>query len=175
MLKRMTVRRIAAAVGLIGALLAGVGHEAAAYRLVPITMEFDPSGRGASQTFGVVNDTTEPVAVEISMVKRIVDLDGKENNVLEEEDFVVFPPQVVVLPGKVQVVRVRWVGDSEPKTELAYRIIAEQLPIDINAPPKQGGSVQLLLAFEGSVYIVPTTCSPTLCSIPSRWCRARAA
>lgn len=147
--------RMAAVMLLAVGMVFGVAGEAAAFRLVPVVMDFEPSGRGATQSFGVINSTAEPVAVEVSMVRRDVDIDGKETYFPEEEDFVVFPPQMVVMPGKVQTVRVRWVGEPSPDTELNYRIIATQLPIELNKVQQPGARIRLLVRYEGSIYIVP--------------------
>jgi P pilus assembly chaperone PapD len=51
---------------------------APAFVLIPITMDFDPAGQGTHRTFRVENDSDTPVAVQISMVTRKMDIDGKE-------------------------------------------------------------------------------------------------
>ncbi|MBI4183926.1 MAG: molecular chaperone [Proteobacteria bacterium] len=145
-------------VALATALAAG---PAAAFRLVPIVMEFEPAGRGATQSFGVINNTDKPVAVQITMVERRMDLDGKETYIAADDDFVVYPPQMVVMPDKVQVVRVSWVGEPNPAQELAFRIIAEQLPIELEKQPEgTRGTIRLLLRYEGSIYVTPKGVKP---------------
>jgi P pilus assembly chaperone PapD len=39
-------------------------------------MAFDPAGQGTHRTFRVENDSDTPVAVQISMVSRKMDIDG---------------------------------------------------------------------------------------------------
>lgn len=130
-----------------------------AFTLTPITMEFAPSGRGANQAFQVENPSDQPVAVQISMLSREVDLDGKERNAPAEDDFVVYPAQVLLKPKQVQTVRVQWVGTAKPKKELTYRILAEELPIDLTKEQPSGsavsGHIKVVVRYLGSVYIVP--------------------
>lgn len=40
----------------------------------------------------------------------------------------------------------RWIGNLAPEKEMAFRLIAEQLPIDIGDEPEvQGGVIRLLV------------------------------
>jgi len=126
-----------------------------ALKLIPFVAEFGPKGQGANKTFRLENDTDEPSAVQLTMVKRDMTLDGQDQLKDAEDEFVVFPPQVVLLPGEGRTVRVQWVGDPQPAAELAYRIIAEQLPVELNKDAKPGASVKLVVRYEGAVYIVP--------------------
>jgi fimbrial chaperone protein len=138
---------------------------AAAFRLVPMVMDFAPAGRGATQSFGIVNDTDRPIAAEVSIVRRQVDLDGKETYTPEEDDFIVYPPQMVVMPGKVQIVQVRWVGAAKPEKELPFRIIAEQLPIKLDRQQPKGervAQIGILFRYEGSVYVLPKGAKPDI-------------
>lgn len=143
------------AAALAAAALAFVPAPANAFRLTPIVQDFAPVGRDAVKNFEVTNTTPERIAVEIRMAQRAIETDGNEILTPEEEDFTVYPSQIVVEPGKSQTVQVRWLGDPEPKAELAYRIIAEQLPVELDAARQDVASVRLLVKYEGSVYIVP--------------------
>lgn len=149
------MRRAVASVGLgLGlAATALVPLPAAAFQLVPISQDFEPSGRGVNQVFQVENDRNEPVTVTIKMTRRTVDLDGNET-MPETEDFTVFPTEIILQPKSSRGVRVKWVGDPAPKAELPYRIIAEETPLNMrrDAP---GASVFLTVRYIGSVYVVP--------------------
>lgn len=128
---------------------------AQAFRFTPIVQDFHPTGREAVKNFTVTNTTPERIAVEIKMAKRAIGPDGHETLTPEDRDFVVFPAQVALEPGKSQAVQVRWVGEPDPKAELAYRIIAEQLPVELDKARQDIASIRLLIKYEGSVYIVP--------------------
>ena len=128
---------------------------ALAFTLVPIKMEFEPAGRGASQAFRLENDSSNTVPVQLSMLTRQMDLDGKETNTPAEDDFLVYPPQVLLKPNEVQTVRVKWLGTPKPEKELAYRILAEQLPVNLEKEKPGESRINVLVRYLGSVYIVP--------------------
>lgn len=137
------------------------------FTLAPMVTSFAPVGRGAAQAFQVVNGSGDtPVAVELYMVTRAYDLNGQEiNNRKEaEENFLVYPTQVLLQPGEAQTVRVNWLGEAEPNKELAFRLIAEQLPglTDTETTRTEGREVSLttLVRYAASVYITPAGVSP---------------
>ena len=131
------------------------------FKLTPMEIQLDPSGRGASGLFRVENDSDQDVAVQITMAKREVSLEGKEQNPAAEDDFTIFPALVTLGPKKTQAVRVRWIGNSKPEKELAYRIIAEQLPVNL-VGGSGGANVKLIVRYIGSVYIVPRGVKPDI-------------
>jgi len=156
------LRRHAAGFGLLLGLtgLSLFPLSASAFQLVPISQDFEPSGRGVNQVFQVENDRDEPVTVTIGMTGRAVDIDGKET-MPETEDFTVFPTEIILQPKSSRAVRVKWVGDPAPKTELAYRIVAEETPLNMrrNSP---GASVFLTVRYIGSIYVVPKGAKPAI-------------
>ncbi|MEY2978723.1 MAG: molecular chaperone [Prochlorotrichaceae cyanobacterium] len=133
---------------------------AEAFKLIPISRVFTPAGSGATQSYEIVNDGEEPIAVEISVVERNVALDGRESYAPADEEFLVYPPQMILNPNQTQVVRVTWLGDPQPLQELAYRLIAEQLPIELvqsaaTSTTQPTGAVQVALRYAGSIFIRP--------------------
>ena len=138
---------------LVGGLLAVAPGLASAFQVVPISQEFDPTGRGANQVFQVENDREEPVTVTIAMAKRVVDIDGGETHE-ETDDFTVFPTEIILQPKTSRVVRVQWIGEPAPASELSYRIIAEETPLNMRRDTP-GASVFLTVRYIGSIYIVP--------------------
>jgi len=127
-----------------------------AMKFSPIEMTFTPSGRESVRTFRLENDTDEPIAVEVSVFSRAMTPDGGDELEPAEDDFVVVPQQMVLDTGDVQWIRVQWIGNPSPDQEMAFRLIAEQLPIDIgNEPEAEGGVIRLLVRYLASVYVVP--------------------
>ncbi len=151
--------------GLAGALVAvlAIGwssNAAQALSLVPISQDFAPSGRLASQTFRLDNDANTQVAVTVKIVTREMTLDGDESNA-DTQDFSVFPAQVVIPARQSQTVRVQWRGTATPERELSYRIIAEQQAIRTELAPNSR-AIQLVVRYAGTVYVVPTGARPRL-------------
>lgn len=140
---------------------------AQALELVPISREFRPSGAGAVQSYEVVNRDAHPVAVEISVVTRALDLEGSETSQSAEDEFLIYPPQIVVPAGARQTVRVTWLGNPTPEKELAYRLVVEQVSIARYKPKAAGGApvvgaVEVLLNYRGSLYVRPEGSRPSL-------------
>jgi fimbrial chaperone protein len=133
---------------------------ALAFKLDPISRVFDPAGSGATQSYQIINDSAEQIAVELSMVERTISIDGQETNESADDDFLVYPTQIILPPQGVQSVRVTWLGDPNPEKELAYRLVAEQLPINLKKPEASQpetttGGIQVMFRYMGSVYIRP--------------------
>ena len=96
----------------------------------------------------------------MSVVKRAIDLDGKESYKPADDDFLIYPPQVILKPNTRQTVRVTWLGDPTPQQEIAYRLVSRQVPINLKKPEigkldRPIGKVDLLLTYMGSLYVRP--------------------
>jgi fimbrial chaperone protein len=131
-----------------------------AFTIVPISRTFTPAGSGATQSYELVSDKTVPEAVEMSVVKREMDLDGKETYTPADDDFLIYPPQVILKPGTKQTVRVTWLGDANPAQELTYRLVSQQVPIKLGKPEASEpniakGQVEVLFRYMGSLYVRP--------------------
>lgn len=140
-------------------ILSGISP-ALAFKLEPISRVFEPAGAGATQSYEVINDSAEQIAVELSMAERKISLEGQETTESADDDFLVYPSQIVLPPQGVQSVRVTWLGNPNPEKELAYRIIAEQLPINLKQPEESqaetiSGAIKVMFRYIGSVYIRP--------------------
>ena len=137
------------------------------FYLTPMIGNLSPVGKDASGAFQVVNASQdESVAVELYLAKREVGINGEETYVREiaEEDFLLYPPQTFLKPGEAQTVRVSWLGDPEPSHELAYRLIAEQVPLDTDSQSTKSDNQQInittLVRYAGSIYITPEDALP---------------
>lgn len=149
-----------AALLLVGFVTAGPTQ---AYRVVPLTIDLEPAGRGAQGQFRVINDTPSPVALQVTIQKRETAPDGSDVlTPVDEGQFLLFPPQMVLRPGQSQAVRVQWRGDAAPASELAFRIITEQLPINLQRERQGGAQVTLLLRYEGTLYVSPPNAAPNI-------------
>ncbi len=139
----------------IGLLLVLFALPAYGFNFSPIVADFEPSGPGARQTFRLTNPNADSIPVEITVFERRMTVDGQD--VLEpSDDFVVFPTQAILAAESSRVVRVQYVGPADINTEKAYRIIAEQLPVDLEALEEGTARLNLLFRYVGSMYVVPT-------------------
>lgn len=157
----MTCRRGHSRILLVLALILGCATAVHAFRFEPISQDFAPSGPGANRLFRVINPGTERMAIRTTIHPRTVNRDGTEVIGPESSDFIVFPRQILLGPGETRSIRVRWQGPAPSGRELAFRIVAEQLPVDDGEDlPDQGGGVRLTYRYEGTVYVSPAGVRP---------------
>ncbi len=149
------------------ALLATV-VSASAVAFTPIEMDFTPSGRGSTQVYRIENTNAETAAVEIYIKSRTMKINGEDQLSDADDDFSIFPTQLVLQPGQMQIVRVQYTGPVSLTTEKAYRLIAEQLPIDIGQAPQNGGRMRLLVKYVTSAYIVPAGVRPKVTLVETK-------
>jgi fimbrial chaperone protein len=136
-------------------------HSSQAFTLIPISATLTPAGYGAATSFRVENETSNRVAFQISMITREMDEQGEETCQSASNLFTVFPPQGVVPPGKLQNIRVVWNGPREATNELAFRIVAEELPVNFEPETKES-HIKLLVRYLGTVYVRPKSAKPNL-------------
>lgn len=103
----------------------------------------------------VENESSEVIAVEVTMAKREMDKFGKEKHPSASSLFKIYPSQLFLKPKEKRSLRLQWLGEKEIKDEQSFRLIAEQLPINVNAKKKQG--IKLLLRYIAAVYVSPSS------------------
>jgi P pilus assembly chaperone PapD len=123
---------------------------------------FNLSKIGDTRSFKLDNNSLEPIAVEIYMKKRDMDIDGKEFNPEIDGEFLFYPEQVILMPMESQIVNVVWLGGIQSERELAYRLYGEELPLDLNEEEEEDKGVlgvntkiKILLRYAASVYVTP--------------------
>lgn len=132
---------------------------AAALKISPFKTSLDAGSANPTEVFRVENNADESAAVEISVTTWSIAADGSENNAPAENDFIVFPAQMVLKPHESRAVRVQYVG-AAPSQEKAYRVIAEQLPVSLQDTPDAGSYVKFMLKFRAALYVTPKDAAP---------------
>lgn len=118
-------------------------------------------GDGVKQVqYLVDNPTTEPMAVEIALKERIQKEDGTEENPATK-DLAAFPPQLIIPPKEKRSIRVSYMGAKLAK-EKAYRVIAEQLPLEVDGKKRKGSGIKMLLKYVAALYVNPGDTAPQL-------------
>lgn len=150
-------------VGLAGAPAAG------AYTVSPSLLTLRPAGDGSSGFVQLANRTPKPVAVELTLHAHHRDEEGRGLTGPAEEsgdDFLVYPAQLVLLPGDEASVQVRWIGPPALPVERAYTLVARQVPIprpaDAEPEPTEGVrlDITVLLNYEVRLYVTPPGARP---------------
>jgi len=138
-----------------------------AYKLEPISRVFAPTGSNATQSFEISNDGSARIALTVSIRTLSRDEQYNEISTDAEDEFLVYPTQLVLSPGKRQTLRVTWLGDAKPSRELTYRIVVEQIPIamlDKTVAPltESTGNIKVLVTYRGTLFVRPPGAKPNI-------------
>lgn len=153
----MRGRRFARALCLIAAVVGSsvVGGRVAAFQLQPMSASIDPVAEVPAAMFEVGNTGIETIAVQLRVTTRRIEADGTELNDDASAQLQVFPSQLILRPDQRQTVRVRWIGEGAPTRELPFRLVAEQLPINLGRASAEQSGVRMLLRYRATVYVAP--------------------
>lgn len=139
----------------------------AAFDFSPIIATLAPSGQGASISFTVTNTDTVKIPVQVSIVAREPNIKGEEvykESEKIDEMFRIFPNQLVLNPKESRTIRVTWIGNPKTSVEIPFRIIAEELPVDVDDPnkvyTKAVAKIGLSTRYIGSLYVTPNGVKP---------------
>ena len=134
---------------------AGGSYSANAFKLTPMKMTLAPQGKASSGVFVVSNDSDDTLAVDIHFLTRSLSPEGAEINERADEHFMVFPSQFALHPQKKQTVRIKWIGKAPVEKELAFRLVAEQLPVRLNKGSNGGVNLNVAIRYLAAVYVQP--------------------
>jgi fimbrial chaperone protein len=134
--------------------LIGMQVSSYAFRLTPMSQSLKPSKGEKKSIFYIQNESKEPIAIQVSIAKRVMDLHGLETHPEVEDTFIIFPDQLILKPKDKKAVSVTYLGSRTPIKEEAYRLIAEQLPIGMNKKNTKK-NIKILLKYIAAYYILP--------------------
>jgi len=133
-----------------------------AYTLTPTTMKLKDSGSESSGFMQLANKGTEPEAIQFTIYEHSKDPDGKAIRGNDASDqFIIYPHQVVMMPGDEVSVQVLWVGESILDAEQAFTLLSQQIPVPRKVTVKPDSidkltlDIRILMNYEGRVYITP--------------------
>jgi fimbrial chaperone protein len=139
------------------------------YELNPSVAEFSPSGSDIIRSFFIKSSASQPIAIELSVKKIEIAPDGTEKYVDADDDFLVYPPQIIVRPGQQQRVQVTWLGDADISEELAFNLISEQVPLNLQQQPSRPEpqdriniNLNVLTIYMAAVYVTPANARPNV-------------
>ena len=128
-----------------------------AINLVPMTETID-SKKTKNIVFKVANPTNEPVAVDFSVLKVLNTQNNQEKRVTTNE-IEAYPTQFILAPKETKSVRVRYMGSKLPEKEKVYRVIAQELDIDVSdkkedtSDGKIKAQIKMRFSYEGLIFV----------------------
>lgn len=128
-----------------------------AFKFSPMSASIGIKNKDSSALFYLENDSDQPVAVQVSVAKREMDVNGVETNTKIGNEISIFPTQLIIPANEKRSVKVSWNskenGNAKLEKELAYRLIAEQLPINLEKAKNKKTSIKVLLRYIAALYI----------------------
>ncbi|HPY05176.1 MAG: fimbria/pilus periplasmic chaperone [Spirochaetota bacterium] len=153
MYKRQSCRKLI----LVAVFLISIAATAAAFTFMPMSITISPSGANSIASFRITNDSSQQIAITIKAMMREIDENGNETNKPADNLFAIFPTRVVVQPNSFQNIKVQYKGNPSLSREVAYRIIAEQVPIDFSQ--QQTSGVKVMFRYIAALYVAPPNVS----------------
>lgn len=129
-----------------------VASSALASRVSPMALDIAPYGRESVGRVQFVNTSNREYPVEARVFLGEISEDGELALMPADDEFVVFPPQLVLPPLGEQVFRVQYVGEPELDRARVYYLSLQQLPVELEAGPPQ---VQVLVNFNVFINVEP--------------------
>ena len=128
-------------------------HTEAKYSVDLPNNKITPSkGENATSMF-VKNEGNSFYAIEIIVKRRKTNRQGEEI-LIDTDKLVVVPSQLIVKPLSEQIVNLEWIG-APLEYEKGYRILVDQLPIDLNAGQKNRKMLTTVLNYKRAFYVLP--------------------
>jgi fimbrial chaperone protein len=145
----------------------------ASFSISPQIITLEPTGRKSEQWLIIrhMGDMDSPMAIELRIVKRELDISGRVFHATDDtdENFVLYPAQMILFPGEVQTVYVQWAGDPALGKEIEYSLIAEEVPIKLNPAGNNHEKkdnvrleVRTLVRYEGLIVVRPSKVAPDI-------------
>ena len=123
-----------------------------AARVSPMIVEVQPLGRGSIARILLTNDGQGEYPVEVQMFSGEISETGELSLTPADEDFLLFPAQIVVAPQSQQVFRVQYIGDPELAASKIYYMQIRQIPVDLNPGESQ---LQVVVNFNVLINVIP--------------------
>ena len=136
-------------------------HHAAAfcYEITPMYQEMNEFGRKALTSYTINNTQDRSLPVEVVVYDVSYDESG-EVLTLNEDSFLILPPQIMVNPLSSQKIRVRYIpSDALTKTKL-FRIEFNEL--EVEDPEDNDSKIRTLLSFSTLAFVSPNSVKPTM-------------
>jgi len=141
------------------ALFCVVGTVHGAFTIEPAVITFDVTTREKTALLEVVNIGDDPIAVELTMFERVLDLDGELDSKVQVicKDFQIYPSEIILRSKERANVQLRYIGKQSVTADKAYVLFSKEVfmplgtddkDIDINIIVPTIISYYTIVAFE---------------------------
>jgi fimbrial chaperone protein len=124
-----------------------------AFKFSPMSITINPSSGERSTVAYLENDSSSPIAIQITLARREMDVNGNETYPEANDELQAYPSQMIIPPYEKKSVKVTYTGKEIGEVEKAFRIISEQLPIEVDKKVKKKTNVKILLKYIAALYV----------------------
>ncbi|MCF7505195.1 MULTISPECIES: fimbria/pilus periplasmic chaperone [Vibrio] len=129
------------------------------YEITPMYQEMEEFGRKALTSYTINNTQDRSLPVEVVVYDVNYDETG-EVLTLNEDSFLILPPQIMVNPLSSQKIRVRYIPSDALTTTKLYRIEFNEL--EVKGQEDKESKIKTLLSFSTLAFVSPNTIEPTM-------------
>lgn len=130
-----------------------------AMTITPVVIDMTSIGRESTAAINVWNGEARPLPIEIVVFRLELDENAEQERTLAGDEWLVFPPQALIPPGRTQVFRIQWLGEPELPASQSYIFSVNQLPVQL---PEGTSAIQLVYNFAVPVSVAPPAGEPQL-------------
>ena len=119
----------------------------------PISAELDIA-KQRSHLITITSRDKEEIPIRIKAVSWEIAKDGKDIRG-DTSDIILFPGQFVLNPNEKRVIRVGARTKTKPAIEQSYRILIQEVPVDLKERKGTESGVRLITSYATAFYITP--------------------
>ena len=111
-----------------------------------------PSGAGSVTRVELTNEDDKAFPVEVRMFRGDISETGELTLIPADDDFLVFPTQLIVPAKAQQAIRLQYVGKPDLQQSQIYYAAVRQIPVEMNGSESR---VQVVVNFNILINVVP--------------------
>lgn len=154
----LLIRASLGALALLATIVVAWSAPAMAARVAPMIVDLEPIGRGTVARIEMASDSGRDVPYEVLMMRGEISEDGQLSLTPADEDFLVFPTQVLLKSNSRQVFRIQYVGEAELAESQIYYMSIKQIPVAFEEAERS--QVQVVVNYNVLVNVVPRGAEP---------------
>jgi len=130
---------------IIAAIIAVSVPSFAAYKIDPTIVSLDVSGGERSAVVELTNTGDGPVAIELEVLERVLDLDGELDMkaMLKSKDFTTYPSEIILKSGEKVGVQIQYKKKEKVTSDKAYILSSKEVLIPLEEEEKDGINISI--------------------------------
>lgn len=130
------------------------------YEITPMYQEMNELGRKSLTSYTINNTQDRSLPVEVVVYD--VSYDGTEEVLtLNEDSFLILPPQIMINPQSSQKIRVRYIPSDALTTTKLYRVEFNELEVK-TTEEGDDNKIKTLISFSTLIFVSPNSLTPSM-------------